>query len=47
MASSPIMETSTRLSLLTNARSVSKLPSLGSFLGPVVWPFLLENGDEY
>ena len=47
MAISPVMERSTRLSLLTNDGSVFKLPSLQSFLGPFVWPFLLENGEEY
>ena len=47
MASSPVMETNARLSSLTKARSVFKLPSLRSFLGIVVWLFLLENGDEY
>ena len=47
MASNPETETSARLSLLTNVRSVFKLLLLRSFPGPVVWPFLLENGDEY
>ena len=41
------METSPRSSLLTNVRSFLKLQSLSSFLGPVVWPFLLEDRDDW